>query len=178
MPELTTGETVFVARKFRIERRAFTHVGREHVYEIIVHPGAAVVLPVLDDGRLVLIANFRLAVDEELIELPAGTLDPHEPPELCAKRELAEETGYRAGRIEPLATFYSTPGILNERMYAFLATDLTPGERALEASERIRVTPMTHGEAMQAICDGRIKDAKTMVALLYYDRFVRGQGER
>jgi hypothetical protein len=77
---LPTGETVFESYRFRIERRPFDHGGRRHVHDVIVHPGAAVILPVLDDGRLVLIANYRVAVDEELLELPAGTLDAGEPP--------------------------------------------------------------------------------------------------
>ena len=172
---VSTGETVFESRRFRIERRLFEHDGRTHVHDVMVHPGAAVVLPVLGDGRVVLIANYRVAVDEELLEVPAGTLDPDEPPEACAARELAEETGYRAGRIEHVATFYSTPGILSERMYTYLATDLTPGPTAHEPSERIRLVPLTQADALEAVRDGRIRDAKTMVVLLYYDRFLRGE---
>jgi ADP-ribose pyrophosphatase len=175
---VTRGETVFEARKFSVERRSFEHAGQQHTYEIVVHPGAAVILPVLDDGRIVLIANHRLAVGEELLELPAGTIDPGEDPEVCARRELTEETGYTAGRVRLLARFYASPGIMTELMYTYLATSLTAGPTAHEASERIRVTPMTHEETMAGIRDGRIKDAKTMATLLYYDRFARGEGDR
>jgi len=168
--------TIFTGRKFHVERRAFEADGTPHVFEVIVHPGAAVILPVLDDGRLLLIHNYRVAVGQELLELPAGTLDEGEPPAACAARELAEETGYRAGRLEPLVSFYSTPGILTERMHVFLATQLTPGPTAREAGEHIRLAPLTHAEALQAIRDARICDGKTIAALLYYDRFIRDLG--
>lgn len=167
---------VFEGRKFDVERREFDTRGRHHVYDIILHPGAAVILPVLDDGQLVLIHNYREAVEQELLEVPAGTLDDLEQPEACAARELAEETGYRAARLEPLLTFFSTPGILNERMYLFLALGLTPGPTAHEAGEQIRTTIMSLDEALAGISAGRITDGKTIVALLYYDRFVRGKG--
>jgi ADP-ribose pyrophosphatase len=164
----------YQAKKFRVERLDVPAAdGSVHTYDIVTHGGAAVVLPLLDDGRVVLIHNHRPAVDAELLELPAGTLDGDEPPIECARRELAEETGYRARRVEPLVSFYSTPGICNERVHAFLATDLTPGQTEHEPTERIRVTPMEYAEAIRAIGDGRIVDAKTIVTLLYYDRFIR-----
>jgi ADP-ribose pyrophosphatase len=166
----------YEAKKFRVERLDVPAAdGTVHTYDIVTHSGAAVVLPLLDDGRVVLIHNHRPAVDAQLLELPAGTLDDAEPPIECARRELAEETGYRAGRLEPLVSFYSTPGICNERLHAFLATDLTPGRTQHEPTERIRVVPLEYAEAMQAIGDSRIVDAKTMVTLLYYDRYIRGR---
>lgn len=168
-------EVVYEARKFTVARRTFRAGGREHAYEIVLHPGAAVILPVLADGRLVLIHNTRPAVDAELLEVPAGTLDPGEDPADCAARELAEETGYRAGRIGRLTAFYSTPGILNERMHLFLATELEAGPTAHEATEQIRVTTMTLDDALAAVHRGRIVDGKTIVALLYYDRFIRAR---
>lgn len=166
-------EIVYEATKFKVAHRRFFCAGREHSYEVVLHPGAAVILPVLADGRIVLIHNVRPAVDAELLEIPAGTLDPGELPADCAARELAEETGYRAGRCEPLCAFYSTPGILNERMHLFIATELEPGPTALEDTEQIRVTAMTLDEALAGIPAGRIVDGKTIVALLYYDRFIR-----
>lgn len=142
--------------------------------DIVVHPGAAVILPILDDGRIVMIRNHRITIERELLELPAGTLDPPEPPLECARRELAEETGYTAARLDPLVSFYATPGFCTEQMHAFAATGLTPGAPRHEPGERIRVTPMALEAAIAAVGDGRICDAKTMVTLLYYDRF--GQG--
>jgi ADP-ribose pyrophosphatase len=173
---LSDGPIVFESRKFRVQRREFEAGGAHHVFDIILHPGAAVILPVLDDGRLVLIRNYRVAVGEELLELPAGTLDGAEPPEACAARELAEETGFRAGRIEPLVSFFSTPGILTQRLHTFVATDLRPGTAARETGEQIDVTPMKLDDALAAVRAGRITDGKTILALLYYDRFVRGEG--
>ncbi|MBU0617863.1 MAG: NUDIX hydrolase [Planctomycetes bacterium] len=147
--------------------------GKNRRYDRIVLPGAAVALPILDDGRVVLINNHRFAVGQRLLELPAGMLDGDEPPIECARRELCEETGYRAGRLEPLLSFFSTPGICNEELHAFLATELVSGETTREPGERIENAPMRVEEALEAIGDGRIKDAKTIVTLLYYDRYVR-----
>jgi len=169
-------EVVFEGRRFRVERRRFELDGRPHAHDIVVHPGAAVALPLLDDGRVVLIRNRRIAVDQELIELPAGTLDPGESPLECAGRELAEETGYRAGCLRPLVTLYSSPGIMTERMYAFLATQLQPGPAARESTEQIVVVEMPLDEVLSAIHAGRITDGKTVATVLFYDRFVRGGG--
>jgi ADP-ribose pyrophosphatase len=174
---LNAGQIVFEGKKFHVEQRPFDVNGAVHVYDVIVHPGAAVILPVLDDGRLVLISNYRVAVGQELIELPAGTLDPGETHAECAARELTEETGYRAARLAPLVNFYSSPGILNEQMHVFLATSLTPGPTAFDAGEQIRVLRLSYAEALAAIQDGRITDGKTILALLYYDRFVRAEGK-
>lgn len=173
---MTAPETVFTGRKFEVERRAVQINGATHIFDIVVHPGAAVILPILPDGRLVLIQAYREAVRQELIELPAGTIDPGETPAACAVRELAEETGYRAGRIEPLVDCYSSPGILNEHMHGFVATDLTSGPTALDAGEQIRTTIMTLADALAAVQAGRITDGKTVLMLLYYDRFVRRAG--
>lgn len=167
-------EIVFRSTKFNVERCAFEARGTAHVWDIIRHPGAAAILPVLADGRLVLIRNRRIAVDQNLLEVPAGTLDDGEPPEQCAARELAEETGYRAGKLRRLLTCFSSPGILDERMYGFLATDLTPGPTARESGEEIEVVLMPPAEALDAIRTGTITDGKTIVTLLYYDRFVGG----
>ena len=168
--------TLLEAKKFRVERREFEVNGRHLVHDIVVHPGAAVILPIMPDGRLAMIYNYRVATGGELLELPAGTLDPGENPLTCADRELTEETGFRAGRIVPLVSFYSSPGIVSERLHAFLATELTPGPTAHEGTEQIRPAPLTLDEALRAIHDGRICDGKSIVALLFYERFVRGTG--
>src|SRR5690606_11394583 len=109
-------EILLKARKFQVERRLQTDAsGTHHIREIVVHPGAVTIVPILPDGRVCMIRNFRVAVGETLLELPAGTLEPNEDPAITAVRELTEETGYRAGRVEPLCDFYMSPGILNER---------------------------------------------------------------
>jgi len=166
-------ELLFQAQRFRVERVVRTMPdGTEHVREIVRHPGAVTVLPILDDGRICLIENYRVAVERPLVELPAGTLEPDEDPAAAARRELAEETGYRAARIEMLTTFYTSPGIFDERMVLYLATGLTPGPAALEPGEEIRPLPTTRQDALEMARDGRIRDAKTLVGLLYYELFV------
>ncbi len=124
----------------------------------------------VDDSNVCLIRNRRIAVDKTLIELPAGTREPDEEPIVTAERELIEETGYRAGRIEPLTEFFVSPGILDERMLLYVATDLTPGPTAREAGEEIENLIVPFEEAIKMVFDGRIEDAKTMVGLLYYQR--------
>lgn len=175
---MTTGKTVYKGRKFHVDRCEITIGGAPHVFDIVVTTGAAVILPVLDDGRIVLIHNYRVAVGCELLELPAGTIDNDEEPAACAARELAEETGYRAGRLTPLVEFYSTPGILTERMHVFLATELAGGATAHEPGEQIRVVTLSHEEALAEIRAGRIVDAKTIAALLFYERFGGGDAGR
>jgi ADP-ribose pyrophosphatase len=167
-------ELLLAAKVFRVVQRVqIGPDGRGHARQIIRHPGAAVVLPVLDDGRVVLIRNYRIAVEQTLVELPAGTLDPGEEPLETAGRELAEETGYRAGTLELLAVFYSSPGILDERMHLFLATGLAPGEPNLQGGEQIETLVLPWRHAMDMVRSGAIRDGKTVAGLLYYDVFVR-----
>jgi ADP-ribose pyrophosphatase len=145
--------------------------GARHRREVIVHPGAVLVMGFLDDNRVVLIRNRRYAVNEVLIELPAGTLEKGEDPMNCAGRELLEETGYLAGRLTRLLTFYTSPGILSERMYVFAAYDLQKQDAALEEGEDIEVMPVEWNEALTMAANGQIQDGKTIAALLWYDRF-------
>lgn len=160
---------LFQARRFRVEQVVqVTPDGVEHIREIVRHPGAVVILPLLDDGRLCFVQNYRVAVGQTLIELPAGTLEPGEDPAETARRELAEETGYRAGRIEHLLTFCMSPGILDERMHLYLAEQLQPGPMALEAGEDIQPLLCTWEESLKMIRRGDIRDAKTLAGLLYY----------
>ena len=165
---------VYNGRKIRIEQRDVrVRDGAVHAHDLVVHPGAAVILPILDDGRALLIRNYRFAVEGELLELPAGTIDGTEPAIECARRELVEETGYSAAEMTPLVSFYSSPGFCNEVLHAFLATGLSAGETALEPGERIDPAPMELDEALAAIEEGRIRDGKTIATLLYFDKFAR-----
>ena len=138
--------------------------------EVIRHPGAVTILPLLEEGRICLIRNQRVSVNETLVELPAGTLEPGEEPIECARRELAEETGYRAGALRPLHTYYVSPGILDERMHLFLATELQLGNPAREKNEQIENLVVDWDDALRRVDDGEIEDAKTIVALLLYER--------
>jgi ADP-ribose pyrophosphatase len=172
----TPPEVLFQAKRFRVERVAYeSSDGTRHAKEIVRHPGAVTIIPLLDDGRIGFVENYRAAVQERLVELPAGTLEPPEEPSKTALRELAEETGYRATHLERLTTLSMSPGILDEKMYVYAATGLVVGEMALEAGEDIRVTRLTWDEALEMIRDGRIRDAKTVAALLYYETFRRAK---
>jgi ADP-ribose pyrophosphatase len=161
-------ELLLTTERFRVVRDSFvTSSGQTKSREIVRHPGAVVILPLLDDGRVCLIKNFRLSVRQTLIELPAGTLDPGESPQTTAERELTEETGYRAQFVKHLHSFYLSPGILDERMHLFLATGLTEGETARELGEEIVNFVVPWEEAIALIFRGEIQDAKTIASLLY-----------
>src|SRR3982750_3148001 len=134
--------------------------------EVCVHPGAVVVLPILPDGRVMLIRNRRYTIEQYLVELPAGTLEKGEDPINCAGRELIEETGYLAGRLVPIGNFFTSPGILSEKMYAYAAYDLEEKGSAPEEDEEIEVELMEFDEALRAIQNGQIHDGKTIATLL------------
>ena len=156
-----------------VEHRYQTPDGRPLVRQTVQHPGAVTIVPMVDDDHVCLIRNYRIAVDETLIELPAGTLEPNEDPRKTAERELTEETGHVCRSIRGLTDFNMSPGIINERMFLYLATGLTPGPPAREPGEEIENLVVAWDEAMTMVADGRIKDAKSLVGLLYVDRFCR-----
>lgn len=163
-------EELLATRRFRVVRHRLTASdGRELVRDTVQHPGAVAILPLVADDRVCLIRNYRIAVGKTLIELPAGTLEPGEDPAVTAQRELIEETGYRADSITKLREFSMSPGILNERMYLFLARGLTAGATTLEAGEEIQSLVVSWDEAMRMVYDGTIEDAKTLVGLMHYD---------
>ena len=141
--------------------------------EVCLHAGAVIILPIAPDGRIVLIHNQRHTVFENLLELPAGTIERDaegktEDPLLCAERELTEETGYTSKSIQPFGWFYTSPGILTEKMYAFVATDLTPGSQHLDENEEIQVELFTADRILELIRENRIVDSKTIATLLKY----------
>ncbi len=135
---------------------------------IVRHPGAVVILPIWEGAwgkRLVLIQSFRLSVERYLLELPAGTLEPGEQPRACAARELEEETGFIAGDIVELGSFLTSPGLSDERMWAFAARGLRQAQQRLEPDEDIEVTPVDIHEAWRMVRDGRLEDGKSLTAL-------------
>ena len=142
--------------------------GRVVQRDLIRYDGATVVLPVLPDGAIVLIRNYRFAVDELLWELPAGMLEPGEDPAACAARELTEETGYVADTFEKLGAFYTGPGTTDENMHSFLATGLTPGRQDLERYEQITVEIVPARKVREMVLSGEIHDGKTIATLALY----------
>jgi ADP-ribose pyrophosphatase len=164
-------EILLTSPKFRVVRESVTTgAGHTKTREIIRHPGACVIVPILNDGRVCLIRNWRIAAGQTLIELPAGTLEPPEPPDVTARRELIEETGYRAAQLDFLHSFFLSPGILDEKMHLYRATGLTPGATAREEGEEIENLLTPWAEAIAMIFRGEIQDAKTIVGLLWVDR--------
>lgn len=167
-------EILLHAKRFQVVRKSQRAPdGSSLLRDIVVHPGSVVILPLLPDQRICLIRNYRIAVGEALIELPAGTLDQNEDAGEAARRELIEETGYRATRMEKLFDFYPSPGILDERMQLFVADGLTAGEPARETGEEIDNMIIAIDDALELVRAGSIRDAKTLVGLLLYDAFLR-----
>lgn len=139
--------------------------GQKHRREFIRHPGAVVLIPMIDTDHVVLIQNQRPAVGETLLELPAGTREPGEPVLATAGRELVEETGYTAGRLTEICQFYSAPGLGNEIMHLIVADDLTQGSQQLETTERIVPKIFHRDEIHRMVMEHQIRDAKTLVGL-------------
>ena len=167
---LDEGELLLEAKRFRVVRVAESCAdGSRRHREVVRHPGSVVIVPLVSPHEVCLVEVVRVAVGRTLLELPAGTLDRVESLEEAARRELAEETGYRAGRIMPAGAMWMSPGILRERMHLFVAEDLIPGPQALEPGEQIRTRVVAWDEAIAMCLDGRIDDAKTIAGLLLTD---------
>jgi ADP-ribose pyrophosphatase len=140
--------------------------GRTVDLDLVRHPGAAAVVPFLDENRILMIRQYRFATGGEILEIPAGKLDPGETPETCAARELLEETGYRAGRLEKLGAIWTSPGFTNEVIHLYSAFDLEVAEQQLEPDEIIELVPMTLTQALETVRRSAIFDAKSATALL------------
>ena len=155
--------------------------GSDGTLELIRHSGAAAVVPFLDEpndvsARVLLIRQYRYAADRELYEIPAGRLEEGEAPVACARRELREEAGCDAERLESLGAFYTTPGFIDEFIHIFIAAGLTRGVATPEPDEFIRQESHTLYEGLRMIDRGKIVDAKTIIALLMADRLIRSKG--
>jgi ADP-ribose pyrophosphatase len=141
--------------------------GRETTKEIVEHPGAVAIVPILDNGKLLVVEQYRTAVRRRMMEIPAGTLEAGEAPLACAKRELIEETGYAAGRFTRLFSCYLAPGYSTEKIHFFLATQVVPTKATPADDELITVEAMHLDKALKAVERGKIQDAKTISALYY-----------
>ena len=166
--EVLSSETVYRGRSMHVRRdEVMLPTGRKTSREIIEHPGSVAIIPILGDGRIVLIRQFRLAAGGIIWEVPAGTMERGEAPRDCALRELREETGFRAGRMEFLFSCFLAPGYSMERMHFFRASELEEGSQRTEEDEAISVEPVGAEEAMRMIADGTIVDAKTIASVAY-----------
>lgn len=177
VPRLLSKETVYEGRKLRLEIHQIEDPGgRRTTREVIRHAGSVAILAfrrgATGHREVLLERNYRYSVGRYIIEIPAGTLDrPGEPLEDCARRELEEETGCRAAEIRPLVSILPSPGFLTERLTVFVAEEVVEGAAAPEPGELITVLWLPWAEALDMVRRGEIEDAKTIAAMLYYDRF-------
>jgi len=165
-PTVSAGQTVYKGKVFDIRVDEIREGDVEYKREIVVHRGSAVILPVFDDGTVALVRQYRHAAGKYLLELAAGTLEDGEDPKAGAIRELEEEIGVTAGKIEKLCEFYVSPGFLTEKMHIFLATDLTETKQNLEADEILTIQRHSFPALLEMIRNGDIEDAKTIAGVM------------
>lgn len=146
--------------------------GNKGIREVVRHPGAVCVIPVTDDGEVIFVNQFRYAIGRVTIEVPAGKLEKGEDPTEAALRELSEETGITAGKIESLGAIYTSPAIIDEIIYMYIATDLKQGEQHLDEDEFVNVVKMPLSEAVDMVMHGKIMDAKTEAIILKAEKYL------
>lgn len=139
--------------------------GQQSTREIVRHPGAVAIVPIEASGRVVMVEQYRYAAQRTLLEIPAGTLKPGEDPDLCAARELQEETGYKPGKLTKLGSIFLAPGYSTEQIHLYLATDLTESRLAMDEDEFINVHILSFDEIHEQIANNAICDAKTIAAI-------------
>jgi ADP-ribose pyrophosphatase len=177
--KILRSEIVYKGRVFGVRRDEVLEPGGVRaVREVITHPGSVVVLPVLPDGRILLIRQYRHATRQYLWELVAGRIDSGESVRQAAARELIEETGYRARRFRVFLDMFPTPGFLEERMHILLAEKLTAGEAQPEEDERITAKAFEPATLERMIRQNELRDAKSIAGLLYYFRFLAGKKKK
>ena len=150
--------------------------GNTSTREWIKHPGAVCCVPILPNGKIVLIRQYRYAVKEEMIEIPAGKLDQNEIPEKCALRELEEEIGYRANKLTLLANIHPAVGFTDEKMWLYLAEDLVKTKQSLDTDEFLEPNPTKLDDAVKMVWNGQITDVKTIIGILWAQRMLLGEG--
>ncbi|HST51562.1 MAG TPA: NUDIX hydrolase [Pyrinomonadaceae bacterium] len=165
-PELLSSEEVFKGRLINVVRDTVREDDKTYVREVVRHPGGAAAVAYFDDGTVALVRQYRHPPARFTLELPAGKLDAGERPEQTAARELEEELGFAAGRMEKLSEFYSTPGFCDEKLWVFLATELHETERHCEDDEIIEIVRVPFTRALEMVASREIEDAKTIIGLL------------
>ena len=164
-PEVLASEEAYHGRIFDVSVYTIREGELTYKREVVHHVGGAGVVAVFDDSTVALVKQYRHPAVRYLLEIPAGRLEPPERPEACAARELEEEIGVRAGRMERLAEFFTSPGFCEEKLWVFLATDLIETEQALEGDEQLDIVRVTFQRAFEMISDGEIEDAKTIIGI-------------
>lgn len=172
-PETISTETIYKGKIFDIRTDDIREDGIEYKREVVVHKGSAVVIPVFDDGTVALVRQYRHAARKYLLEICAGTLNAGEDPEIGGRRELEEEIGVTAGKMEKLCEFYVSPGFLTEKMHLYLATGLTETAQNLEADEILTVERHSLNSLLEMLRRGEIEDAKTIIAILFCQNRLR-----
>ena len=166
LPKIIDSEKVFEGRVFNVTVDTVSEGEQTYKREVVHHSGSAVIIPVHDDGTVVLVRQYRHPAVRYLLEAPAGTLADRERPEVGAARELKEELGLTAARLEKLSEFFVSPGFLEEKMWVFLATELSEGEQRLDDDEILDIVRLPIAEALEMITSGEIQDAKTIIGLM------------
>ena len=166
LPKILSSQKVFDGRVFNVTVDTVSEGELTYQREVVHHNGSAVIVPVFDDGTVALVKQYRHPAVRFLLEVPAGTLAKGERPETGAARELKEELGIVAERLEKLSEFFVSPGFCEEKMWVYLATKLSEGEQALEDDEIIDVVRLPIGDALEMITSGEIQDAKTIIGLI------------
>src|SRR5213083_2456233 len=165
-PEFIDSKQVFSGRVFNVSVDTVREADKTYIREVVHHPGSAVILPAFQDGTIALVRQYRHPAVRYLLELPAGTLNDNERPEEGAARELEEELGLVAGRLEKLSEFFVSPGFCEEKMWVYVATELTATEQRLEDDEIIEIVRIPFSRALSMITTGEIEDAKTIVGVM------------
>src|SRR5207302_5356649 len=165
-PEFIDSKKIFSGRVFNVTVDTVREGDKTYVREVVHHSGSAVIVPAFDDGTIALVRQYRHPTVKYLLELPAGTLNDKERPEEGAARELEEELGVVAGKLEKLSEFFVSPGFCEEKMWLYLASDLKETKQRLEDDEIIEVVRLPIERALQMITDGEIEDAKTIIGLM------------
>ena len=164
-----SSEIVYNGKLFKVRKEMVRLPdGNERPREIVVHPGAVALVVVDNDNKLILVRQYRRAVDSVLLEIPAGTREQGEDAEACAKREVREETGYAARNVEKLGGFYSAPGFCTEFLDCYLMTELVDDPSQADDDENIEIERLTADEALEAIWKGEIRDAKSISGILLW----------
>lgn len=166
LPKILSSQKVFDGRVFNVTVDTVSEGELTYQREVVHHNGSAVIVPIFDDGTVALVRQYRHPAVRYLLEIPAGTLAKGERPEVGAARELKEELGVVAGRLEKLSEFFVSPGFCEEKMWVYLATELSQGEQALEEDEILEVVRLPLADALEMITSGEIQDAKTIIGLM------------